>query len=80
MPAPICPRRLAGLYSVAILSRCLIQSQPQRPVIECCHHCWNSITSQGKQEGKVDKKAPEALAEQLPITDYRMSKFKLAPG
>jgi hypothetical protein len=36
--------------------------------------------SKGKKNGKVDKKHPEALAEQLPINDYRMSKSKLAPG
>lgn len=36
--------------------------------------------AKASKKGKVDKKHPEALAEQLPITDYRMSKFKLAPG
>ena len=33
-----------------------------------------------KKNGKVDKKHPEALAESLPISDYRMSKSKLSPG
>jgi hypothetical protein len=36
--------------------------------------------AKSKKNGKVDKKHPEALAEQLPISDYRMSKMKLAPG
>ena len=36
--------------------------------------------AKSKKNGKVDKKHPEALAEQLPISDYRMSKLKLAPG
>jgi hypothetical protein len=36
--------------------------------------------AKSKKNGKVDKKHPEALAEQLPISDYRVSKLKLAPG
>jgi hypothetical protein len=32
------------------------------------------------KNGKVNKKHPAALAEQLFITDYRMSRSKLAPG
>ena len=36
--------------------------------------------AKSNKNGKVDKKHPEALAEQLPINDYRMSKMRLAPG
>jgi hypothetical protein len=36
--------------------------------------------ARASKSGKVDKKHPEVLAEQLPINDYRMSKSKLAPG
>jgi hypothetical protein len=32
------------------------------------------------KKGKVNKKNPDALAEQLIVSDYRMSRSKLAPG
>jgi hypothetical protein len=32
------------------------------------------------KKGKVNKKHPDALAEQLIVSDYRMSRSKLAPG
>jgi hypothetical protein len=32
------------------------------------------------KKGKVNKKHPDALAEQLLVSDYRMSRSKLAPG
>ncbi len=59
-------------YSVLNRSERWIEVLP--PVLE-----FNN-PSGSKKNGKVDKKHPEALAEQLPISDTRMSKTKLAPG
>jgi hypothetical protein len=59
-------------YSVLNRSERWIEVLP--PLLE-----FNNPTST-KKNGKVDKKHPEALAESLPISDYRMSKTKLAPG
>ena len=59
-------------YSVLNRSERWIEVLP--PLLE-----FNNPSST-KKNGKVDKKHPEALAESLPISDYRMSKTKLAPG
>lgn len=59
-------------YSVENRSRRWIEILP--PLLE-----FND-PERTKKSGKPDKKHPAALAEELPVGDYRMTSVKLAPG